>query len=346
MIAVPIGLAAFLLVFVGDHMFRGLINYANILGIEHFVLRSDRVDIWRITGAAIAGAAILLVLRVGLRRWGAAAGLVVVATLFISSMLHTQQSVIIPIHETRRQTSLLPDAIHRIERLAGVDVRTIDIAYEPGKNGGEFFGYQFLMPDVAFRPFDGETVPGGPWVLATSEWEAGAAAGARLVYPEGLVDSALWVLPSEEQLKLEKVGIGTASEEVLDEDDLAATVTSSRETLRFERGIVVPRLTVTVAHRGDRPWPSALDRPTPGAPVRVRAEWFAPDSDVVVWENLADLPYRVLPNEAVDVSIEIRTIGSDGSSPKRGRYVVRFAIVQGNGEPVRANGPSVIFDVR
>lgn len=347
MLVLPIGLAAFLLGTVGPSKFEGVVNVANLLGIDHFGVRDSRVDVVAITGAAVAGAAILLIVRVGLRRWGASVALVIVAVLFGTAVAHTERSVIVPIHETRRQTSLMPGAIHRIERLAGVDIRTIDIAYEPGKNGGEFFGYQFLLPKVEFRPFDREAVPPGPWVLAAKSWPAGERAGARLVYPEGLrVDEALWVLPGADQEQLEEHGIASSAEIPLSARDLRSTITPDRPSLSLRRGIVdVPKLKVTVAQRGKRPWPSAVD-PT-GTFVRVRAEWYTPDNpSLVVWENLGDLPYRMLPGEAADVTIDVKTVGTDGSMPKTGRYYVRFAMVQGDGEPVRANGPRVTIDVR
>jgi hypothetical protein len=346
-VVVPAGLALGLLVGVGTEDLRGVVNPLNILGIDQFVLLHQRVDVVAITALTVAGGLLVLALR-AVPRFGAPLALLVVAALFAASFVRTEDRMIEPVHATRRLTSVIPARLHDVERLADVDVRDVAIAYVAGQHGGEFFGYQLLLPDVAFHPFDPGRVPKGPWVLAGKAWPEGAAAGARMVVPEGIVDSALWVLPGRDQDRLAAAGIAPPADPAtpLAPADLRARVRSTRTRVEVPSSVEPVRLPVVLRHRGHRPWPSSVDAPAPGATVRLEAEWLRPTGDQVVWASLVDLPHRMFPTEQVELSVPLVTIAGDGAHLPRGTYRLRFALVQQGAAPVPVDGTAVTVDVR
>ncbi|MCU1380576.1 MAG: hypothetical protein JWN29_3559 [Acidimicrobiales bacterium] len=350
MLGVPVLLGAALLLGWGSDNFRGVLNPLNVLGIEQFVQLEQYVNIFRITAVTVAGGAALLALRALPRPWGAPVALVVLAGLFTASFVRTDRSVILPIHTTRKLTSTVPAGIHEVERLTGLRIRRVDIAYVAGKQGGEFFGYQLLLPDVEFDPFDASTepVPHGPWVLGSKAWPQGVAAGARLVFPEGLVDSALWVLPGPEQDRLTRAGITPADDPAipLQPSDLRARVTAARTLVRLSPTAVPVNLQVRLEQDSGRPWPSNKDAPAPGGVVRLKAEWVPSAGGAPIWGRLVDLPRRLLPGETTDVTVPLVAVAPDGVRPPSGRYRLRFALVQEGGTPVPASGTDITLELR
>lgn len=68
-------------------------------------------------------------------------------------------------------------------------------------------GYQFHLPEAEFVFFNGDAeLPTTELVIGRQEWDAGEAAGARLVAQEDRLSEALWVMPGALQKALEAQG--------------------------------------------------------------------------------------------------------------------------------------------
>jgi putative flippase GtrA len=344
MVAVPVLLGGALLFGVGREHFRGAVIHSNILGIDHFVLDRPGVPVGHITlyatlvAAAVAGGHLLL------RRRGTAIVFVVVGALFLGAAVRTHQDVLGPVRLAHDVTDSVPDALPRIEALTGLRIDDIDVVYFPKRNKNALFGYQFRLPDVAFHVLDARAVPTRPWVMAPVTWPAGPRLGARPVYPEGIYDAALWVMPGREQDRLVRAGI-VATAAVLPDEGLRATVTPEQRSLVLPRGDE-GSLRVELEHRGTGSWPAWYEHGVIGGRVHVRAEWRRAGAEEIVWQNDAELPRRLLPGETVDVAMPVMTRGATGAMPPAGTYELVFVVVQEGRTPVRAAGPPVTLRLR
>lgn len=345
LVGAPVVLAAALVVGVGTEDLRGLLNPLNLLGIAHFVQLEQRVDVVAITGWAVLGGAALLALRA--LPWHRSRDVVLLGlgAAFVASFVHTDRTVIEPIHEARRVRSALPSVVREVEQLSGVAIRRVDIEYEVGVDGGTFFGYQLALPDVDFDAWDpgAMPVPRGPWVLTDKVWPAGEEAGARLVVPERLAGTALWVLPSAEQDRLDARGF-LSPDGPLSDRDLDATVTSSRRSASLSLGGRNEDVVINVTHRGHRPWPSALDRIDD--PVRLHASWVPEGGGAVAWRSVADLPHRLYPGSDAEVTLRLQTRADDGAEVPPGRYRLQWSLVQEHGIEAVVDGDDLTVEVR
>lgn len=201
--ALPAALALATVLGYGGEAFSGVLNPFNVLGIEHVIIeRGGLLEVGPITVVAVVGGLVLvLVRRVLPARTAPAVAAGLLALAFVASTLKTNDGWIGPIHQVHRGLRTLPGQLHDLEARTGLDIERLDARYRFGQHGGEFFGYQVLLPDVRFDPWLGkEPFPRGPWVLTTLEWPEGEAAGALRVLSEAeAADTALWVLPGPEQ---------------------------------------------------------------------------------------------------------------------------------------------------
>jgi len=344
MMGFPLTLCALLLGGVGRHHFGGVVNPANLLGIDQFVLLRPRVGVGRITLYAVLGAALLLGTRLLFRRAGMAVALALLAAYFVVSANRTLEKVLEPIHRTHRITDAVPEAVPRIEALTGQRIRRVDFVHGATLGRETLFTYQLELPDVEFDLVEAPHVPRGPWVMAPLTWEGAAAARARLVFPEALKDSGLWVRPGPELDELERRGI-LASTSRLAAADLRARVTTPTQAVSLERGKEV-KLRLRIENRSRAPWPDTYEKGRAGSPVMVRAEWRNEDDDSVAWANVSWLTHRVLPGETTDVEVSLQARADDASTPPSGRYRIDIALFQAADLLVRASAPRITVSLR
>lgn len=343
MVVVPVVLGGVLLLAVGRKNFRGVVYPTNVLGIGHFLVDRPGVPVGHITVYAALVAVVLVALAL-LRQRGATVAFVLVAALFLGASVRTQRDVLEPVRLAHDVTDAVPKALPRIERLAGSRIERVDVVYYPRRDKTAFFSYEFRLPAIAFDIVTGTSPPRGPWVLAPISWPDARSVGARLVYPEGLYDAALWVLPGPQLDRLERAGaLGDPS--VLPDDGLRARVVPSRTSLDLRRGDATS-MSVQLTHDGSAPWPVWFEHGSVGGSVHLRAEWRRAGDDEVRWQNDAELPRRMFPGEHATLTLPVMTRGSTGVSPPPGRYELVFVMVQEGRAPVRVSGPTITVELR
>jgi hypothetical protein len=337
MLLFPGLLTGVLLFAVGKEKFQGRLNPLNMLALGQFYEFGAHLRIVWIAFVAIAVGTALTAVRFLLNRAGAALAFGAVTALFVWSALDTQQHVVTPIDANSRAVPSIPATIPLIEEVTGLDIDRIDVLPVPGQNRSALLRYQVERPEVELDRHGASGLPNGPWVFAAASWPAGEAAGARLVVPDGET-LALWVMPGREQDRLEERQM-LSGDEPLAADDLDARITSTSRSLTIERG---ERATVDlrIENRGSRPWPSYREGAANGEPIFVRSHWQKAEGLETVWTDTQLLTQRLYPRDVASVAYTFETRHRDGRSAPRGRYLVRFELIQnGQGFAVAAKGP-------
>jgi hypothetical protein len=344
MVVPPVLLGGSLVFGVGREHFSGPLISSNLLGIDHYLRDRPGIPVGHITLYTALVAAGIAVGCLLVRRRGAVIAYAVVGALFLGGAVRTHQDVLGPVRLAHDVTDSIPAALPRIRELTGLRIDQLDVVYFPDRNKTALFSYEFRLPSVAFHVLNARAVPTRPWVMAPVTWPSGPGLGARIVFPEGSYDAALWVMPGPEQDRLVRAGI-VATAAALPDRGLRATVTPEQRSLSLARGDE-GSLRVAIEHDGTGSWPVWYERGVAGGSVHLRAEWRRAGAEEILWQNDAELPRRLLPGETVDVELPVMTRGTTGAMPPRGRYELVFVMVQQGRAPVRAAGPTVRLQLR
>ncbi len=184
-------------------------------------------------------------------------------------------------------------------------------------------GYQYALPDVPIRFYNGPTAPDeADLVVTTRNWADGEAQGARRVSTEIRIDQALWVLPGPLADELEKSGFLEVPTDVpLPAEAAIGRLDSSVERVDIRSGDRVA-VDLDITHAGTAaPWRSLRTLADPVGAVRVWIRWETSEG---VWlkSELRELPENMLPGDSLTMDIGLEPPPADGSTTR-----LRFSLL-------------------
>jgi hypothetical protein len=321
MVFLPGLLAAILLAGHDASVFRRVYNEMTISGIMPTVLLLGGLRMLRISAVgAAAGAGVLVA---GLVRPRAAA--VLSAALFFAGALWVHQRWLVPVQQAGFEARSLPVAVQAL----GVREVAYDLA---AATHDEFFAYQFRLGDARFVFFDERLSPPPRDLVISNKLFGRRHPEARLVFPDKVIDQALWVMPGNLQDRLQRAGwlfpidSGAPLPHAADCSRLAWTRAPEKPVLDLRPGGArwsVVRLT----HCGtEAPWLPMSTREDPTGAVRLGIRWLR--DGTVVAEHRAELPHVLAPGMTVEMNIPIAARTPEGTPLPPGRYEVRIGLVQ------------------
>ena len=238
----------------------------------------------------------------------------------------------------------------QIDRVGDVDRFAFAIDQQ---SRGEATVIQFWLPRRTMVPWGaGEAAP-EPWAIAPIDSQRAIDAGARQVFRDVRVHSALWVLPGPEQDRMAEAG------RLLPEDPSAplpasarrGSITSAPRDVSLQAG-EPGEVTVRVRDLGDQPWLDFDSYRGTGA-VRVAARWYALPGEGGEPVRLAhppvrgDLPVTLWPGEGADVTVPLDPRDGAGVPFAPGRYRLELVVVQeGLGELAETPPLTIPVDIR